>query len=148
MILWVVWKTLADQQETALDQFAKWGVKGIKVDFMQRDDQMLMNFYHNLSARNSQTQNAGGLSRRTARQHDAHLAEPDQHRRRKGMEWSKWSAEIESCAHSNPALHAHVSGSHGFHPGAMLNAHQSELRGELSTGPWRWAPAAINSRCT
>jgi alpha-glucosidase len=29
----------------ALDQFAKWGVKGIKVDFMQREDQWMVNFY-------------------------------------------------------------------------------------------------------
>jgi alpha-glucosidase len=46
IILWVVWKSLDDQLIPALDQYAKWGIKGIKVDFMQRDDQMLINFYH------------------------------------------------------------------------------------------------------
>jgi alpha-glucosidase len=45
IILWVVWKTLDDQFDVALDQFQKWGIKGIKVDFMQRDDQPIMNFY-------------------------------------------------------------------------------------------------------
>lgn len=45
IILWVVWKTLDDQFEPAFDQFEKWGVKGLKVDFMQRDDQPVMNFY-------------------------------------------------------------------------------------------------------
>ena len=49
VILWVVWKTLDDQMQPALDQFAKWGIKGIKVDFMQRDDQKLINFYHKLA---------------------------------------------------------------------------------------------------
>ena len=49
VILWVVWKTLADQLQPALDQFARWGVKGIKVDFMQRDDQKLIRFYHDLA---------------------------------------------------------------------------------------------------
>ncbi len=39
VILWVVWKTLDDQLQPALDQFARWGVRGIKIDFMQRDDQ-------------------------------------------------------------------------------------------------------------
>jgi len=33
IILWVVWKTLDDQLEEALNQFEKWGVKGIKVGF-------------------------------------------------------------------------------------------------------------------
>jgi alpha-glucosidase len=45
IILWVVWKTLDDQLDAALAQYEKWGIKGIKVDFMQRDDQPVMNFY-------------------------------------------------------------------------------------------------------
>ena len=31
--------------EKALDIYAAWGIKGIKVDFMQRDDQKMVNFY-------------------------------------------------------------------------------------------------------
>src|SRR6185295_9512512 len=46
LILWVVWKSLDDQLGAALDRFAAWGIKGIKVDFMQRDDQPVMRFYH------------------------------------------------------------------------------------------------------
>jgi alpha-glucosidase len=45
VILWVIWKTLDDQFKPALDLFSRWGVKGIKVDFMQRDDQKVMQFY-------------------------------------------------------------------------------------------------------
>ena len=45
VILWVVWKTLEDQLDKALDLYERWGVKGLKVDFMQRDDQPLMAFY-------------------------------------------------------------------------------------------------------
>jgi len=46
IILWVVWKTLDDQFEPAFNQAEKWGIKGLKVDFMQRDDQPVINFYH------------------------------------------------------------------------------------------------------
>jgi alpha-glucosidase len=46
IILWVVWKTLDDQFDAAFNQFEKWGIKGLKIDFMQRDDQPVMNFYH------------------------------------------------------------------------------------------------------
>lgn len=49
IILWVIWKTLDDQLIPALDQFERWGVKGIKVDFMQRDDQAIINFYSKLN---------------------------------------------------------------------------------------------------
>jgi alpha-glucosidase len=45
VILWVIWKTLEDQWETAFNQFTEWGVKGLKVDFMQRDDQWMVNYY-------------------------------------------------------------------------------------------------------
>lgn len=45
LILWTSWLVLDRQMVTALDQFQKWGIKGIKVDFMQRDDQEMVNFY-------------------------------------------------------------------------------------------------------
>ncbi|CAN5463706.1 glycoside hydrolase family 97 protein [soil metagenome] len=48
IILWCVWHTLDRQMEAALNQFEKWGVKGLKVDFMDRDDQAVVNFYERL----------------------------------------------------------------------------------------------------
>jgi alpha-glucosidase len=49
LILWVVWKTLDVQMGPAFDQFEKWGVKGIKVDFMQREDQWMVNYYERVA---------------------------------------------------------------------------------------------------
>lgn len=49
IILWCVWHTLDRQMIEALDQFQKWGVKGVKVDFMNRDDQTVVNFYERLA---------------------------------------------------------------------------------------------------
>jgi alpha-glucosidase len=45
VILWVTWKALEDQLTPALDRFQRWGVAGIKVDYMQRDDQWMVNYY-------------------------------------------------------------------------------------------------------
>ncbi len=45
IILWVLWTSLDQQMTEALDLYQKWGIKGIKVDFMQRDDQVAVNFY-------------------------------------------------------------------------------------------------------
>lgn len=45
LILWAVWRTLDEKMEEALTQFEEWGIKGIKVDFMNRDDQDVVNFY-------------------------------------------------------------------------------------------------------
>ena len=45
IILWLVWKSFDNQFDAAFEQFSKWGIKGLKIDFMQRDDQPVMNFY-------------------------------------------------------------------------------------------------------
>ena len=45
IMLWMVWHTLESQWGKAFDQFEKWGIKGIKVDFMNRDDQPMVMFY-------------------------------------------------------------------------------------------------------
>jgi alpha-glucosidase len=49
IILWAAWKTLDDNLEKVLDEFQKWGVEGIKVDFMQRDDQWMVNYYERVA---------------------------------------------------------------------------------------------------
>ncbi len=45
VMLWVIWHTLQKQWNEAFDLFEKWGIKGIKVDFMNRDDQPMVRFY-------------------------------------------------------------------------------------------------------
>jgi alpha-glucosidase len=46
--LWLQWKQLERQMEQALPLYAAWGIKGIKVDFMDRNDQEMVDFYHKL----------------------------------------------------------------------------------------------------
>jgi len=45
VMLWVIWNSLLKQWDPAFDQFEKWGIKGIKMDFMNRDDQQMVEFY-------------------------------------------------------------------------------------------------------
>ncbi|WP_295122834.1 glycoside hydrolase family 97 protein [uncultured Chitinophaga sp.] len=49
LLLWSSWLVLDKQLDTALNQFQKWGIKGIKVDFMQRDDQDMVNYYERVA---------------------------------------------------------------------------------------------------
>jgi alpha-glucosidase len=48
-MLWVIWKTLDRQWDEAFSLFEKWGIKGIKVDFMNRDDQLMVEFYEKVA---------------------------------------------------------------------------------------------------
>ena len=51
VMLWVIWHTLQKQWNPAFDQFEKWGIKGIKMDFMDRDDQQMVEFYEAVAAK-------------------------------------------------------------------------------------------------
>jgi alpha-glucosidase len=48
--VWAHWKALDRRMEEALAYYEKLGIKGIKVDFMDRDDQQMVAFYHRLLA--------------------------------------------------------------------------------------------------
>src|ERR1044072_9282617 len=49
--LWVQWSLLDRQMDAALEQYQKWGIAGIKVDFMDRNDQQMVDYYHRLMAK-------------------------------------------------------------------------------------------------
>ncbi len=46
--VWVQWQQLDKQMDEALATYETWGIKGVKVDFMNRNDQDIMPFYHHL----------------------------------------------------------------------------------------------------
>jgi alpha-glucosidase len=46
--VWAHWKSMDAQMDEALALYESWGLKGIKVDFMDRDDQQMVDFYHRL----------------------------------------------------------------------------------------------------
>jgi len=48
VLLWLHWEQLDKQMDEALATYAQWGVAGLKVDFMDRNDQEMVNWYHTL----------------------------------------------------------------------------------------------------
>jgi alpha-glucosidase len=50
LLLWVHWAHVSPRMDEVLDTYASWGIKGVKVDFMNRDDQEMVEFYHHLVA--------------------------------------------------------------------------------------------------
>ena len=49
VMLWVIWNTFDKQKERAWEQFSKWGISGLKFDFMNRDDQKMVQFYREIA---------------------------------------------------------------------------------------------------
>lgn len=54
LLLWVHWQHLEPRMDEVLDTYARWGIKGVKVDFMDRDDQQMVAFYQRLAAATAQ----------------------------------------------------------------------------------------------
>jgi alpha-glucosidase len=142
LILWTSWKTLDDQLVPALDQFEKWGIKGIKVDFMQRSDQIMINYFDK-------------VCREAAKRHmlvDFHGAQKPAVMTRtwpnlintegvRGMEWSKWSRESEPAHNVSLPFTRMFLGPLDFTPGAMRNATRETFAPIMSQ------PMAMGTRC-
>lgn len=45
VVLWALWNPLALDIDGTFDIYEKWGAKGVKIDFMDRSDQEMVNFY-------------------------------------------------------------------------------------------------------
>jgi alpha-glucosidase len=129
LIMWVVWKTFDLQMPEALALFDKWGVKGIKVDFMQREDQWMVNFYER-------------VAQEAARHHllvDFHGAYKPTGLYRTypnvltsegilGMEHSKWSADATPDHDVTFPFMRMMAGPVDYTPGAMINATKADFK--------------------
>jgi alpha-glucosidase len=142
IILWVVWKSLDDQLIPALDQYEKWGVKGVKVDFMQRDDQLLINFYHKVSRETAKRKMLvdfhGSQKQITMTRTWPNMISGEGVR---GMEWSKWSAESEPKHNVTLPFTRMFLGPMDYTPGAMRNATKTTF------APISHQPMAMGTRC-
>lgn len=45
VILWLPWLTVENNMDKMFETFESWGIKGVKIDFMDRMDQWMVNYY-------------------------------------------------------------------------------------------------------
>jgi len=123
IILWVVWKTLDDQFETAFNQFEKWGIKGLKVDYMQRDDQPVINFYHKVcreaAKRKMLVDFHGAIRPATMTRTWPNLINTEGVR---GLEQTKWSKYANPKHNVTIPFTRMFLGPMDYTPGAMVNS--------------------------
>jgi len=142
IILWVTWKSLLDQLQPALAQYAAWGIKGIKIDFMQRDDQWMVNYYwkiaeaaagYHLLVDFHGAYKPAGLER----------AWPNVLTREgvKGLENVKWSRDITPEHDVTLPFTRMAVGPMDYTPGAMVNATPEQFH------PVFDMPMSMTTRC-
>ena len=142
IILWVTGKALEEKFETSLAKFEKWGAAGIKMDFMVRDDQRMVNFYekgasecakHKLLADFHGSYKPTGLSR----------TYPNALTREgvKGSENNKWSSDITPTHDCTLPFTRMFAGPMDYTPGAMINSVRINFHPDWSE------PMSMGTRC-
>ncbi len=129
VLLWVNWQCVDRQMDEAFPLYEKWGVKGVKVDYMNRDDQEMVNFYRRVVEKAAQhhlvvdfhgAYKPTGLSR----------LYPNLLTREGvlGLEYSKWSRK---CSPEHELMIPYlrmVAGPMDFTPGAFNVGNQTTFR--------------------
>ncbi len=121
--LWVQWQQLDNQMDAAFKQYAAWGIKGVKVDFMNRNDQEMVDWYHKVLSKAAQYQLMV----------DLHGAYPPNGLNRTwpnyitqegvlGAENNKWSARITATHNVTLPFTRMILGPMDYTPGGFHNA--------------------------
>jgi alpha-glucosidase len=121
--LWSHWTSVDKYMDQAFPLFEQWGVAGVKIDFMNRDDQWMVNWYHR-------------VVEKAAEHHlmiDYHGAfKPDGLRRTypnlvtregvMGKEYSKWSSRVTPVHNTTLPFTRMLAGPLDYTPGAFHNS--------------------------
>jgi alpha-glucosidase len=129
IVLWVLWNALDRDLEATLDRFAGWGASGIKVDFMVRADQDMVNYYERVARAAAERQllvNFHGAFKPVGlnRKYPNVLT----YEGVRGLENHKWSEEITPAHNATLPFTRMVAGPMDYTPGAMINATKDNFR--------------------
>ncbi|MBS2210682.1 glycoside hydrolase family 97 protein [Carboxylicivirga mesophila] len=142
VILWCLWKPLDENMQEILDTYAGWGAKGIKVDFMQRADQYMVNSYEQIAKECAERKllvdyhgsyKPNGLRR----------AYPNviSYEGVKGNENNKWSEDITPLHNTILPFIRMAVGPMDYTPGAMINMQKENFNISFSR------PMSMGTRC-
>ncbi len=126
--LWAHWTSVDRYMDQAFPLFEKWGIAGVKIDFMNRDDQWMVDFYRR-------------VLEKAAEHHlmiDFHGAyKPDGIRRTypnlitreavMGMEYSKWSARTNPVHNTTLPFTRMLAGPMDYTPGGFRNRNRDQF---------------------
>lgn len=140
--LWGGWYPLDNKTDEAFSTYSKMGVKGFKVDFMNRDDQKMVNFYYRLAQKAAQYNlmlDFHGAYKPTGLQRTYPNVVNFEGVR--GMENAKWSNPDFPKYDCTIPFIRQLAGPMDYTPGAMKNANKHNFRAVHS------APMSQGTRC-
>jgi alpha-glucosidase len=128
--IWCHWTGIDAQLNEAFPLYEKWGVAGVKIDFMSRDDQTMTEFYYRVAetaARYHLMVDFHGATKPTGMErtwpnvlgYEAVL----------GMEQSKWGMRDNPDSHINLAFTRMLAGMMDYTPGGFENVTRDQFVG-------------------
>lgn len=122
LIVWVNATSLCSALDRNLDAFQRWGLKGIKVDFFDRDDQLISRQMEDIAAGAAKRQllvDFHGCPKPTG----LHRAYPNilNYEAIRGEECSKWDTSSNPAYHLQAAFIRMLGGPLDYTPGSMRN---------------------------
>jgi alpha-glucosidase len=129
VLLWVDFRPLNKQIDEAFALYEKWGVAGIKVDSMNRDDQEMVNFYQlwvRKAAEHHLTMDLHGAYKGTG----LRRTYPNLLNREAvmGMEYSKWSARVTPEYDVTLPFTRMLAGPMDYTPGGFRNTARGQFK--------------------
>jgi alpha-glucosidase len=120
--VWVHWRLAQDQMDRAFPHYQKLGVKGVKIDFMDRDDQEMVAFYHRVlrkAAEHRLLVDLHGAYKPTGliRTYPNYVTQEGV----MGAEYNKWSARITATHNVTLAFTRLLVGPMDYTPGGFRN---------------------------
>lgn len=127
--LWVQWALLDRQMDEALAQYERWGIKGIKVDFMDRNDQQMVDYYHRVmskAAAHKLMVNMHGAYPPTglSRTYPNYLTQEGV----MGAEYNKWSKRVTATHNVTLAYTRNLLGAMDYTPGGFRNVTPAQFK--------------------
>lgn len=129
LMLWTLCSTLDKQLDAALAQFNKWGIASIMTDFMDRDDQKMVNFYHRI-AKACADHHVSIMFHGAYAPKGLNRTWPNvlTHESVLGSEWNIWS-DLATPEHNVAIAYTRMlAGPLDYEPGLLQNAQKDQFR--------------------
>lgn len=126
--LWAHWEAVDRHMEEVFSLFEKWGIAGVKIDFMDRDDQWMVNFYHRAAecaARHRLMLDFHGAYKPTGMSRT--WPNVLTYEGGMGLEYTKWSARVTAAHNTVLPFTRLLAGPFDYTPGGMNNVRPAEF---------------------
>jgi alpha-glucosidase len=129
IFVWIHWRLVRDQMERAFPVYERLGIKGVKIDFMDSDDQEMVSFYHRVLAQAAEHHlmvDLHGAYKPTglARTYPNYLTQEGV----MGAEYNKWSARVTATHNVTLPFTRMLLGPMDYTPGAFRNRTRGEFQ--------------------